>query len=805
MKKVYLLHAFAALTVALVLASCHKDELEQEPTEAEAITIAEEVLDLTIDPNQDWNMTQSGSIDVTANAGINANEVLILDAFPYGGKRANIIGQATVQEGQTVTVNYVAPKSVTTIYVACRNAQKQYRVKSATVGTQSISFRNSSGTRGAHRVQAQTVENPSKSEIGYSFNAQMSQAWDKYNHSGIKHNNTEQNYSAWNRTTWNDKFYQINATITPSGKTQTDLDDIANLIINNAVPEGENNIEKAAYTGYSVITTGEPVTMTPIFRNSSSGGKLGYYYYPVGHKPSVEELKTKDKYIVCELGDKTQGNNHVYPYTYNLVYFDESGNASYTFPENYVIEFFIQNTANNGSAEVFDGDGEWSRGDLKDYFTLTNGKDVGVHDGWSTGNASGSKQWMNNSYIQFGVEGDPTVFSTPATDSNSQMEYFKVVTNGNRNGHFNDGTVYKIKPYQDGVLEVALQIPYTIEIWQSTEGETNQSNAFKIKEYTRPDGVPIRTSFEFPVKANLQYTVLQPGRPLGFYGYALFGINSSPVTKSIAITPECYGDGELNNDIHKFPFWSRSENNLSHTAVFSVNGNNYLGFEDWNDMDYNDVIFEITGTTGGEEIVPDDPVHPVYSYAFEDSHNCDYDMNDVVLKVREDGDDIVLKLVATGATLDLQLRLYKNEGDDGMSYSKSYTLLSYNNTTEVHEMLGAMHGYMINTNADNGKGANASPIEIRVPKAEYADYRKLRLAVFVPSQKGKEEYEMRLSGSGSAPYGVIIPADWKWPREWVNVKNAYSQFEGFATTVGANEDWYLTPNTGAVMDENELY
>lgn len=811
MKNMYLLRGFAALAMGMILASCSSDDFEQQPTEAEAVTLAEEKLGFTFDPNQDWSMTQSSSIDVTVNADIDANEVLILDAYPYGASTINILGHADAKEGQTVTVDYIAPKSLTSVYVACRNANKQYRTKRVDIGTKTVSFKETS-TRALHRVQTQTVDNPSKEEIGYSFNAKMSQAWDKFDHSSVRCSTMEgSNTSAWDKTAWNDKLYQINATVEETNMTAVDRADLWN-VLKTRIPENENNIPKARQTGYSVTTTGEPITMTPIYRNSSSGGKLGYYYYPTGSKPTAEQIKSMDKYIIGEIGDRTQGNEHVYPNTYHLVYFGEDGNTpQYTFPEGLTVEFFIQNTAPNGTTTVFDGDGEWStnKNDLKDYFTLTNGVDVGVHDGWSTGNAAGSIQYMNNSNIRFGVEGDPTTFSTPATDEKSEMYYFKVVTQGSNNGHFNDGTVYKIKPYNDGVLEVALQIAptKTAEVWQSTEGETNQSNAFKIREFhNEATNYALRTSYEFPVRGDRQYSIFIPGNKLGFYGYALFGFNSSPnpTTVDVPITPECYGDGELNNDLHKYPNWARSENNLSHTAVFSIDGKNYLGFEDWNDMDYNDVIFEITGTEGGEEIIPGEPEMPTYSYAFEDSKNGDYDMNDVVLKVREDGDDIVLKLVATGAALDLNIRLYNNDGEDGMQYGKNFITLSYNDKTEVHEMLGAEHGYLTNTGADTNAGAMANPIEIRVPKANYADYRKLRLAIYIPTQKGKEEYEMRLAGSGQAPYGVIIPEDWKWPREWVNITIAYPEFKGFAETAGMNEDWYKTPSGNYVMDESDF-
>jgi hypothetical protein len=176
----------------------------------------------------------------------------------------------------------------------------------------------------------------------------------------------------------------------------------------------------------------------------------------------------------------------------------------------------------------------------------------------------------------------------------------------------------------------------------------------------------------------------------------------------------------------------------------------------------------------------------------------DYDMNDIVLKVQEneDGENIDIKLVAAGATLDLNIRLYTYDESGENGYGDSYTTLSYNGETEIHKMLGVDAGTMVNT----GAGANANPITIQIPKSGN-DPAKLRIAIYSVAQG-----EMRLAGSGQAPYGVVIPADWKWPRERVNVKNAYNyvkgdvdmSFRNFAENAGQAEEWYNYP-TGSVM------
>ena len=119
-------------------------------------------------------------------------------------------------------------------------------------------------------------------------------------------------------------------------------------------------------------------------------------------------------------------------------------------------------------------------------------------------------------------------------------------------------------------------------------------------------------------------------------------------------------------------------------------------------------------------------------------------------------------------------------------------------------MWGVDPGTMVNT------GAGANKAAFVVQQVDYADYdpSKLRLAIYSESQG-----EMRLAGSGQAPFGVVIPADWKWPKERVRITSAYNQknaadqpeedkdqsFETFAGEMGKAELWYNYP-TGSVMN-----
>jgi len=196
-----------------------------------------------------------------------------------------------------------------------------------------------------------------------------------------------------------------------------------------------------------------------------------------------------------------------------------------------------------------------------------------------------------------------------------------------------------------------------------------------------------------------------------------------------------------------------------------------------------------------------DETYPVYCYAFEDTKVGDYDMNDVVIKAQETADGkINLKVVACGATLNLNIRLYPagtRSTNEVAHYDGSPETLTYNGQDEVHLMLGAEAGAMVNT----GSSATARPITIQIDKGNY-DPAHLPLAIFSAAQG-----EIRLAGSGQAPYGVIIPEDWSWPRERICITQAYNEaghrFADFAATVGTAEDWYKHP-TNWVMNEASL-
>lgn len=190
-----------------------------------------------------------------------------------------------------------------------------------------------------------------------------------------------------------------------------------------------------------------------------------------------------------------------------------------------------------------------------------------------------------------------------------------------------------------------------------------------------------------------------------------------------------------------------------------------------------------------ESNVDNDDVPAVWTYAFEDTPLGDYDMNDVVIKVREHASDptkLEVTLCCAGASFDLRVRL----GKDTILFDKK----------EVHEVLDRPHGSLVNT----GQGEEQTylqPTYIDKP----ANFSFATADFWIESPLVADG--VHIAKKGEDPHGIVIPGDWLWPREWVNIKDAYPNFIEFAKDVEkANEDdnvkkWYITTDTNPVRDK----
>lgn len=195
-----------------------------------------------------------------------------------------------------------------------------------------------------------------------------------------------------------------------------------------------------------------------------------------------------------------------------------------------------------------------------------------------------------------------------------------------------------------------------------------------------------------------------------------------------------------------------------------------------------------------------------WTYAFEDNTTrCDFDMNDVVIQVKENDDNankIDITLVAAGCEYDNYLYLGNQR-------------ITWPNGAEVHTALGVPSKILVNT----GRGEDRTPVTVTIDKPsdnfdlQNADF-KIRpfkigadpddLTQSVASDFIGIVREGNPSGLAQAPLGIAIPDKWKWPIERTNITNAY---EGF-TEWGSSADltlkaeaggWYQTPASAALV------
>ena len=196
-----------------------------------------------------------------------------------------------------------------------------------------------------------------------------------------------------------------------------------------------------------------------------------------------------------------------------------------------------------------------------------------------------------------------------------------------------------------------------------------------------------------------------------------------------------------------------------------------------------------------------------WTYAFEDNKTrCDFDLNDVVIQVRESETDdtkLIVKLVAAGCEYDNYVWLGE-------------TPIVWEGGAEVHDAFGVTHGVMVNTG--NNKGVDKTPVEVTIDKPTNFDFqnadfkiRPFRINSDPTDEANAVDGYISIVKEGVntglwGPLGLAIPAKWKWPKERNTVNYAYPAFTDWGKepdlTLRADEaGWYENPTSGLVYGD----
>lgn len=244
---------------------------------------------------------------------------------------------------------------------------------------------------------------------------------------------------------------------------------------------------------------------------------------------------------------------------------------------------------------------------------------------------------------------------------------------------------------------------------------------------------------------------------------------------------------EVDNDIY-FDYQTGTVTNKNGKKVREVKysvvksgDSNYIvvGFDffDNGSDNYDDVRFVI----GNVDVLSGDEFK--WALACEDMGTTgDFDFNDVVFTVShvEGQKEMTVMALAAGGTLDSEVYYDKN-GDDNLTEDERIE--------EIHKMLQVDPGKI--TNTYNSKEATSLLYKIPVGENFFLNSELKNFCVKTTDPYGKGERVMKLPKPGKTPRVICVPSSWAWPKEKVNIIDAYPAFKEWSQNPVVPTDWYM--------------
>ena len=791
MNKKYLMNGFAALALIASVSSCTKDvtTMSQGEIDAKAKENAELQLGFSIPDGQTWNMASQVEANVTVNGDYGANyTVSIYEENPFqNNNHATVLGKADVVSGGTATINITCPNASTMLFAAIKDEKGYTYVKPVTVENGKIEtvFGNAaSASRSMRTVTNSSVNIPTGSSRA-TIEAQAAGILAKSVELNETNNNDDSPGSYYygsadnNYMTPNPNYvinYLISGTYTglvnklgAAGREWTGewTEEWGNKVpAYNIVPrtvyvKGKWTIPSEEGKNYQVCGNGWNSNGTP--SNQVDG------IIVVGEKGELVVNGTLNMANLARLivlpGGRVTGTGSI-----NICNGSATGQESYNFGtisvkklnENFG-NFFNYGTIT--SEELIGGAGT---------SCFVNHGRIDITTAYGNSGSPANLQIKNNCWFEASGEVAAKVIE------NAANAYLTCASMKTSCGYGNDNVASYIAADNNSLLHVE-------GMWRNNNttviGPTSGGNAFieigTIKQWDYTNGTT----------------------------------------------------GMIQNNIYfSYESVERSDNNsdTEYCVNYNVNkgGNGNVTFIQKKCAN----VAPIEESDCAPGYIPDPPTPiyetlKVYTYAFEDQTvGTDYDMNDVVLKVNYkvkstgtgdnagkveyDKTKLAVKLVAAGATYNIKVKIGRNYIFGG---------------EEIHNVLkvnGVAVGAGVMVNTGNGKAVTATPAtdEIDVPTGWNGDFTTLPVSIEVTSTNTTYSYP----NTDEYPHAIMVPTDWAWPLERINVKEAYpgtsdatkvtvsgveypvNSFAAWGGTPAANrtsemEDWYNNPLSGKTM------
>ena len=393
----------------------------------------------------------------------------------------------------------------------------------------------------------------------------------------------------------------------------------------------------------------------------------------------------------------------------------------------------------------------------------------------------------------------------------SEITVTPIGSNGTNNSNLYFGYYYFDKGQAHEVKKVKKYL--FNECYNGATKWTNECQSYKLVYYDA-DGNP---SYTFP-----------EGTEISFFCRGE-NVNKCPYDL------QWYAEGENNIDLSQYmvengyteksgaahDWWMEA----NHVIFYERNGRNYVGFEDWiSNFNLKDIVMLFEGNVKAFPAMSKpnkQPNHHIYTFAFEDTKNGDFDLNDVVIQVyRGKGN--------WGNTkLGLHFRLVALGASDPI-----YAFFKDKKTGEVHELFQGMELHEAfkaqGFKETDGEFVNTEDINFNFSKVNKSDWNINPLHsfvwresddllihetlttqdVYIVNDRTKQDIHTprAIDQKGGAPYGVCIPHTWAWPKERVSVTKAYPNFSRFASSIEGGTidvtDWYVNMADGQTISYN---
>lgn len=137
MKKTQILMLTAAAGLLLGTAACRKDYYDDNAYQKEVHRLSP--ID-SVDPGHTWQLTTENTFRLTADAGQDVERVMLLTENPLESRTAEVVNQASLGDGQTVTLAASVPTRLSGLYAALVDKDGQYHVVPVGVNQYQVSF-----------------------------------------------------------------------------------------------------------------------------------------------------------------------------------------------------------------------------------------------------------------------------------------------------------------------------------------------------------------------------------------------------------------------------------------------------------------------------------------------------------------------------------------------------------------------------------------------------------------------------------------------------------------------------------------